>query len=111
MIGAGPAGLMAAEVLSEAGLGVDIFEAMPSAGRKFLMAGKSGLNISHTGSQADFLASYQDHDNRLRDCLSAFGPGEVIGWMDGLGMPAHTGPTGRIFPETMKASPLLRADK
>ena len=109
VIGSGPAALMAAETLSEAGLGVDIHEAMPSAGRKFLMAGKSGLNISHTGSGADFVARYRDHDDRLRDCLMHFGPDEIIAWMDGLGMPAHTGPTGRIFPETMKASPLLRA--
>ena len=109
VIGAGPAALMAAEVLSEAGLGVDIYEAMPSAGRKFLMAGKSGLNISHTGSRADILAKYQDHESWLDDCLSMFGPDEVVRWMDGLGMPAHTGPTGRIFPESMKASPLLRA--
>lgn len=109
VIGTGPAALMAAEVITEAGLGVDIHEAMPSAGRKFLMAGKSGLNISHTGSIEEFAASYQDHDGRLRDCLSAFGPDEVVSWMAGLGMPAHTGPTGRIFPESMKASPLLRA--
>jgi len=109
VIGTGPAALMAAEVITGAGLGVDIYEAMPSAGRKFLMAGKSGLNISHTGSHEDFAAQYQDHDGQLRGCLRAFGPEDVVQWMDGLGMPAHTGPTGRIFPETMKASPLLRA--
>ncbi|RIJ16174.1 TIGR03862 family flavoprotein [Henriciella mobilis] len=109
VIGTGPAALMAAEVITGAGLGVDIYEAMPSAGRKVLMAGKSGLNISHTGSQKDFAAQYQDHDGRLRGCLKAFGPEAVVQWMDGLGMPAHTGPTGRIFPQSMKASPLLRA--
>ncbi|MEM5518718.1 TIGR03862 family flavoprotein [Henriciella sp. AS95] len=109
VIGAGPAALMAAETLSEAGLGVDIFEAMPSAGRKFLMAGKSGLNISHTGSLADLLAQFPALDDRLRDGLAAFGPEDIVSWMEGLDMPAHTGPTGRIFPETMKASPLLRA--
>ena len=109
VIGTGPAALMAAEVITGAGLGVDIYEAMPSAGRKFLMAGKSGLNISHIGSHEDFAAQYQDHDGRLRDCLRAFGPEDVVQWMDGLGMPAHTGPTGRIFPQSMKASPLLRA--
>ena len=100
---------MAAEVLSEAGQGVDIYEAMPSAGRKFLMAGKSGLNISHTGSKADFAARFRDHDDRLQQCLSAFGSEEIVRWMESLNMPAHTGPTGRIFPDTMKASPLLRA--
>ncbi|KJS24098.1 MAG: NAD(FAD)-utilizing dehydrogenase, partial [Hyphomonadaceae bacterium BRH_c29] len=100
---------MAAEVLSGAGIGVDIYEAMPSAGRKFLMAGKSGLNISHTGSERDFTARYRDPDARLRDPVAGFGPDQVILWMEGLGMPAHVGPTGRIFPESMKASPLLRA--
>lgn len=109
VIGAGPAGLMSAEVLCEAGIGVDIYEAMPSAGRKFLMAGKSGLNISHTGSERDFAARYRDPDACVRDPVARFGPDEVIAWMAGLGMPAHVGPTGRIFPETMKASPLLRA--
>ena len=109
VIGAGPAGLMAAEVLSGAGIGVDVYEAMPSAGRKFLMAGKSGLNISHTGSERDFAASYGDPDARLRDPVARFGPDAVTQWMEGLGMPAHVGPTGRIFPESMKASPLLRA--
>jgi hypothetical protein len=109
IIGAGPAGLMAAEMLSGAGIGVDIYEAMPSAGRKFLMAGKSGLNISHTGSERDFSARYRDPDVRLRDSVAGFGPDAVIHWMEDLGMAAHVGPTGRIFPESMKASPLLRA--
>lgn len=109
MIGSGPAGLMAAEVLSEAGIGVDIYEAMPSAGRKFLMAGKSGLNISHTGSKRDFAAHYGDPTDRVGDPVATFGPDSVIQWMESLGMPAHTGPTGRIFPKSMKASPLLRA--
>lgn len=109
VIGAGPAGLMAAEVLSDAGVGVDVYEAMPSAGRKFLMAGKSGLNISHTDNSGDLAARYDDPGARLGDSLARFGPDEVIAWMDGLGMPAHVGPTGRIFPRSMKASPLLRA--
>tara|TARA_R110002051_G_scaffold98111_1_gene168251 strand:+ start:57214 stop:58449 length:1236 start_codon:yes stop_codon:yes gene_type:complete len=109
VIGSGPAGLMAADVLSEAGVGVDVYEAMPSAGRKFLMAGKSGLNISHTGSTHDFLMRYHDHSGPFHDHVGAFGPDEVTAWMEGLGMPAHVGPTGRIFPESMKASPLLRA--
>ena len=109
VIGSGPAGLMAAEVISGAGIGVDIYEAMPSAGRKFLMAGKSGLNISHIGSERDFGARYRDPDARLCDPIARFGPDQVIAWMAGLGMPAHVGPTGRIFPRSMKASPLLRA--
>lgn len=109
VIGSGPAGLMAAEVLSEAGVGVDVYEAMPSAGRKFLMAGKSGLNISHTGSAHDVLMRYHDYSGLFPDYIGSFGPDEVTAWMEGLGMPAHVGPTGRIFPELMKASPLLRA--
>ena len=109
VIGAGPAGLMVAEVLSEAGLGVDIYEGMPSAGRKFLMAGKSGLNISHTGKTPEFTRKFTAPDDRLTRMVGAFGPDQVIAWMAGLGMPAHTGPTGRIFPQSMKASPLLRA--
>ncbi|WP_375210060.1 TIGR03862 family flavoprotein [Hyphomonas jannaschiana] len=109
IIGSGPAGLMAAEVLSQAGVGVDVYEAMPSAGRKFLMAGKSGLNISHTGSAHDFLMRYHDYSGLFADQVGAFGPDEVTAWMEGLGMPAHVGPTGRIFPQSMKASPLLRA--
>ena len=100
---------MAAEVLSEAGVGVDVYEAMPSAGRKFLMAGKSGLNISHTGSEHELLMRYHDYSGLFPDQIGAFGPDEVTAWMEGLGMPAHVGPTGRIFPQSMKASPLLRA--
>ena len=109
VIGSGPAGLMAAEVLSEAGVGVDVYEAMPSAGRKLLMAGKSGLNISHTGSGHDFLMRYRDYSGLFPDHIGAFGSDEVTRWMEDLGMPAHVGPTGRIFPQSMKASPLLRA--
>ena len=109
VIGSGPAGLMAAEVLSQAGVGVDVYEAMPSAGRKFLMAGKSGLNISHTGSAHDVLMRYHDYSGLFPDQIGSFGPDEVTTWMEGLGMPAHVGPTGRIFPQSMKASPLLRA--
>ena len=100
---------MAAEVLSEAGVGVDVYEAMPSAGRKLLMAGKSGLNISHTGSGHDFLMRYRDYSGLFPDHIGAFGSDEVTRWMEDLGMPAHVGPTGRIFPQSMKASPLLRA--
>jgi uncharacterized flavoprotein (TIGR03862 family) len=109
VVGSGPAGLMAAEMLSETGVGVDVYEAMPSAGRKFLMAGKSGLNISHTGSSHDFLVRYHDYIGLFAYHIRAFGPDEVTRWMEGLGMPAHVGPTGRIFPQSMKASPLLRA--
>lgn len=109
IIGTGPAGLMAADVLAMAGIGVDLYDAMPSAGRKFLMAGKSGLNISHRLPWDIDRWLCEGDGAPIRGHLEAFGPDEVIAWMAGLGMPAHTGPTGRIFPESMKASPLLRA--
>ena len=99
---------MAAEALLARGVGVDIYDAMPSFGRKFLMAGKSGLNISHAEDIDVFLSRYRS-DARLQDRVRAFGPAEVVAWMGALGIAAHTGPTGRVFPEMMKASPLLRA--
>lgn len=108
VIGAGPAGLMAAEALVARGVAADIYDSMPSFGRKFLMAGKSGLNISHAEDREAFLSRYRG-DARLQDMVRAFGPGEITDWMAALGIAAHTGPTGRVFPETMKASPLLRA--
>ena len=108
IIGAGPAGLMAAEALTARGIPVDIYDAMPSVGRKFLMAGKSGLNISHAEDVNVFLSRYRG-DARLAEIVKAFGPDEITEWMQGLGIAAHTGPTGRVFPEMMKASPLLRA--
>lgn len=109
IIGAGPAGLMAAEVLAERGIGVDIYEAMPSAARKFLMAGKSGLNISHSEPLERFLSRYRCTDPRLVEQVRAFGPDEIRTWMNGLGIEAFSGPSGRVFPKMMKASPLLRA--
>lgn len=109
IIGAGPAGLMAAEVLAERGIGVDIYDAMPSAARKFLMAGKSGLNITHSEPLARFLSRYRCADPRLVDQVRTFGPDAIRAWMAGLGIKAVSGPSGRVFPEMMKASPLLRA--
>tara|TARA_R110001606_G_scaffold272459_1_gene420998 strand:+ start:2196 stop:3416 length:1221 start_codon:yes stop_codon:yes gene_type:complete len=108
VIGSGPAGLMAAETLLARGMGVDIYDAMPSFGRKFLMAGKSGLNISHAEDFDVFLSRYRG-DTRLQGMVRAFGPAEIVTWMEALGIAAHTGPTGRVFPKMMKASPLLRA--
>ncbi|MEM9234031.1 MAG: TIGR03862 family flavoprotein, partial [Pseudomonadota bacterium] len=109
IIGAGPAGMMAAEVLTDAGHAVDIYDAMPSVGRKFLMAGKSGLNITHAEGLDLFLSRYAGQDQRLRDMVQGFTPHNIIRWMKDLGIEAHTGSTGRIFPTMMKASPLLRA--
>ncbi|MCF7698789.1 TIGR03862 family flavoprotein [Loktanella sp. M215] len=109
VIGAGPAGLMAAEVLSAAGLQVTVADRMPSVGRKFLMAGKSGLNLTKDEDTAACLAAYGDATEALRDAVAAFGPAEVMAWAERLGQPLFTGSTGRVFPVAMKASPLLRA--
>ena len=110
VIGAGPAGLMAAEVMAEAGLRVTVADAMPSVGRKFLMAGKSGLNLTKDEQQEDFLKAYgADLHPTLHAALADFGPAQVQDWATGLDQPLFTGSTGRVFPKAMKASPLLRA--
>lgn len=108
IIGAGPAGLMAAEAALAGGARVDIYDAMPSAGRKFLMAGKSGLNITHSEDEALFRKRYDAPDARLAAMVEAFGPSEIVKWMAALGIEAHVGSSGRVFPGGMKASPLLR---
>jgi len=109
VIGAGPAGLMAAEALGKAGLSVTVAEAMPSVGRKFLMAGKSGLNITKAEASDAFLAAYGNKlPTALATALDQFGPQDVISWTQGLDQPVFTGSTGRVFPTAMKASPLLR---
>lgn len=107
VIGAGPAGLMAAEELARSGLRVTIAEARPSPARKFLMAGKSGLNLTRREPMAAFLGHYDAP--WLTPIVSPFGPEEVIAWAEGLGTEVFTGTTGRVFPRAMKASPLLRA--
>lgn len=110
VIGAGPAGLMAAEEMGKAGLSVIVADAMPSVGRKFLMAGKSGLNITKDEPDAAFAAAYgAPLPPALASALQAFGPREVMAWAEGLGQPLFTGSTQRVFPTIMKASPLLRA--
>ena len=109
VIGAGPAGLMAAEAMAEAGLRVVVAEARPSPARKLLMAGKSGLNLTKDEPFETFLAAYGESATRLRPMLEAFGPAEVRRWAEGLGQNVFTGSSGRVFPEAMKASPLLRA--
>lgn len=108
VIGAGPAGLMAARELARAGLRVTVAEAKPSVGRKFLMAGKSGLNLTKAEPFADFLRAYGTKAEGLRPMLEAFGPDAVQDWAREHGQEVFTGSTGRVFPKAMKASPLLR---
>lgn len=108
IIGAGAAGLMAAEVLSQAGVAVDVYEHKPSAARKILMAGKGGLNISHSEDFATLLHRY-DQPDWLQPMLEAFPSAAIVAWMQGLGVTSYVGTSGRIFPAEMKAAPLVRA--
>ncbi len=109
VIGAGPAGLMAAEVLSQGGAGVTVYDAMPSAGRKFLMAGRGGLNLTHSEPLPQFLARYREAAPRLQAAIEAFSPDALRAWSEVLGEPTFVGTSGRVFPKAFKASPLLRA--
>ena len=109
VIGAGPAGLMAAEVLAQGGAGVTVFDAMPSAGRKLLMAGRGGLNLTHSEELAQFLARYRDAAPALEAAITAFPPQRLREWCEVLGQPTFVGSSGRVFPDAFKASPLLRA--
>ena len=109
VIGAGPAGLMAAERLAQAGVRVVVHEAMPSPARKFLMAGRGGLNLTHTEPEAAFLERYGEAAPRVAGWLARFSPTHLVGWAEGLGQATFTGSSGRVFPKAMKASPLLRA--
>ena len=109
VIGGGPAGLMAAEVVSAGGLKVDVYDGMPSLGRKFLMAGKSGLNITHSESFEKFVSRYGKRRAQFEPMLRQFGPDELRQWVHGLGIETFIGTSGRVFPVGMKASPLLRA--
>ncbi|MGF6159751.1 putative flavoprotein (TIGR03862 family) [Ensifer sp. KUDG1] len=109
VIGGGPSGLMAAEVLSERGHAVTVYDSMPTAARKFLLAGKSGLNITHSEPYAAFAERFGDASPRLRAALDAFTPDDIRRWAKTLGTETFVGSSGRVFPEVMKASPLLRA--
>jgi uncharacterized flavoprotein (TIGR03862 family) len=109
VIGAGPAGLMAAEVLAKGGARVTVYDRMPSAGRKLLMAGRGGLNLTHSEPLERFLARYGAATPHLRDAILAFPPDALRAWSEDLGQPTFTGSSGRVFPQAFKASPLLRA--
>jgi predicted flavoprotein YhiN len=117
IIGGGPAGLMAAEVLAAIpsgtaavnGLEVAIFDAMPSVGRKFLIAGKGGMNITHSEDLSAFKARYGKRESELAGLLDVFGPDQLRDWIHRLGIETFVGTSGRVFPTEMKAAPLLRA--
>jgi uncharacterized flavoprotein (TIGR03862 family) len=109
VIGAGPAGLMAAEVLAQGGAGVTVYDAMPSAGRKLLMAGRGGLNLTHSEPLPAFLARYGGAQPHLASVVEAFPPQTLREWSEALGQPTFVGSSGRVFPKAFKASPLLRA--
>lgn len=109
VIGAGPAGLMAAEVLAEDGARVTVYDAMPSAGRKFLMAGRGGLNLTHSEPLPQFLARYREATPRLEAAIAEFPPERLREWSETLGQETFVGSSGRVFPKAFKASPLLRA--
>ncbi len=109
VVGAGPAGLMAADVLANGGASVTVYDAMPSAGRKLLMAGRGGLNLTHSEPLSQFMMRYGDAAARLSSAIDAFPPDALRMWSDALGQPTFTGSSGRVFPQAFKASPLLRA--
>ena len=104
-----PAGLMAAEVLAQGGAAVDVFDGMPSVGRKFLLAGRGGLNLTHSEPTAKLLQRYGERSGLLRDAITAFDGPAVRRWAAGLGIETFVGTSGRVFPTDMKAAPLLRA--
>jgi len=109
VIGAGPAGLMAAEVLAQGGVDVTLYDAMSSAGRKFLMAGRGGLNLTHSEPLPAFLSRYAGAAPNLKAAIDAFPPQSLRDWSETLGQPTFIGSSGRVFPKAFKASPLLRA--
>lgn len=109
VIGGGPAGLMAAEVLAAGGARVELFDAMPSVGRKFLLAGVGGMNITHSEAKAPFLSRYREREGEIAALLAEFDAEALRAWIHGLGIDTFVGTSGRVFPTDMKAAPLLRA--
>ncbi|WP_286912519.1 MULTISPECIES: TIGR03862 family flavoprotein [unclassified Pseudomonas] len=109
VIGAGPAGLMAAEALAQRGLAVEVYDAMPSVGRKFLLAGVGGMNITHSEPYPQFVARYAERQGEVDGLLRDFDATALRQWIHGLGIETFVGTSGRVFPTDMKAAPLLRA--
>lgn len=109
VVGGGPAGLIAAETLATAGVRVVVFEQMASVGRKFLLAGRGGLNLTHSEDFATFVTRYRGDAPQLHAALEAFGPADLRAWADGLGAETFVGSSGRVFPAAFRAAPLLRA--
>jgi uncharacterized flavoprotein (TIGR03862 family) len=109
VVGGGPAGLMAAEMLSAQGLAVHVYDAMPSVGRKFLLAGRGGLNLTHSEPLERFAGRFGERRSQIEPLLQAFGPEALREWVHGLGIQTFVGSSGRVFPADMKAAPLLRA--
>jgi uncharacterized flavoprotein (TIGR03862 family) len=109
VVGAGPAGLMAADVIASGGASVTVYEGMPSAGRKFLLAGRGGLNLTHSEELEQFLTRYAAAGERLRPAIDAFPPAILRAWCEKLGEATFVGTSGRVFPKSLKTSPLLRA--
>ena len=109
IIGGGPGGLIAAEVLARAGVAVTVYDQMPSVGRKFLLAGRGGLNLTHGEELPAFLARYAEIAPLLREAIGAFPPSELRAWCEGLEQTTFVGSSGRVFPTSFKTSPLLRA--
>src|SRR6202163_3392688 len=109
VVGGGPAGLMAAEQLANAGLAVTVYDRMPNVGRKFLLAGRGGLNLTHSEPLETLLGRYGAAEPHLRQAIEAFPPAALTAWAAELGQPTFVGTSGRVFPRSLKASPLLRA--
>ena len=109
VIGGGPAGLMAAETIAGGGFAVDLYDTMPSVGRKFLLAGKGGMNLTHAEPSATFVQRYRESAPTLAPLLEEFGAAHIRAWADELGIATFVGSSGRVFPTDMKAAPLLRA--
>src|SRR5712664_2599526 len=107
VIGGGPAGLMAAEALATGGVEVDLYDAMPSVGRKFLMAGKGGMNLTHSEPAELFAARYAERRPQIEPLLRRFDAAALRAWVHGLGVETFVGSSGRVFPTDMKAAPML----